>query len=53
MEMKVYLHAVEFIQTAFCIAPEVLDSIDVNSISFGELTLSMIYTVVPIEPHIY
>ena len=44
MEMEVYFDSVKFRESSFCIAPEVLDSIYMNTISFGEFVISMIYS---------
>lgn len=42
MKMKVYFHSVKLAQSSLGIAPKVLNSIDVDSISFGELMISVI-----------
>jgi hypothetical protein len=39
VELKVYLHSIEFVEPSFREAPEVLDAIDMYSMTFGEFIL--------------
>ena len=43
MEVEIDLHAVEFAQAALREAPEVLDPVDVDAVSFREFAFSVVH----------
>ena len=53
MKVKVYFHAVELVQSALCKTPEVLNPVDVNSISKWEFTFAMVDSKVLVDSYIY
>lgn len=46
MEMEVYFDSIELIESSLGIAPKVLNSVDVDSVSFREFMISMIHSEV-------